>query len=671
MLMAAVTFVRPFQSPVLVFVVVLAFVLLVPLIFRRIGIPDIIGFILAGVAIGPHGLNMIGSNSIELFSTIGLLFIMFIVGLELDLNEFQRNKKKSLIFGLLTFIIPFSVGFPVCYYFLGYGIKASILISSMFSTHTLISYPIVSRLGLSRQESVMIVVGGTLFTDVAVLLILAFITGQSNNENSLWPLFLIGSVVLFILFSFYVMPRVAKWFFKRRLDSRYSHFLFVLFTIFLLALVAELAGLELIIGAFSAGLILSRLVAHTSPLMNRLEFTGNSLFIPIFLISVGMLVDLSILMDGPTALMVAGVLTVVALFGKWLAAFLTTRWLKMRSYATRLIFGLSSSHAAATIAVVLVGYNLHIIDEHVLNGTILLILITCVVSSAVTASASRNILRHDELNAATDMSDHRNQTIITYVANPLTMERLLDFAMAIKYDKRKAPIYCINIIENDLMVDQKLRTAYKTLEQSMVYASSMDERIEIRAVIDYNFIDGLTRSAKENLATDLVIGLPSAKGWLERLMISTTEKISINNSQNIFICRLHVSLQLIERIEVFLFHFAEKEVGFYELLERVFHIQSITGKIVVFHCYPSAAADIEAQVHKRSQRNMFSFNLLQANDHLLNVATGAHNLYLLFMSRPGGVSFAVAQESLQKKLALNPGENNFVLCYPRTGSEPQ
>ncbi|MBP8791281.1 MAG: cation:proton antiporter, partial [Breznakibacter sp.] len=389
MLLALVSFVRPFQSPVLVFVVVLAVVLLVPVLFRRIRIPDIIGFILAGVAIGPHGLNLVGQDSIELFSTIGLLFLMFIVGLELDLNEFQRNKKKSLVFGLLTFFIPFFVGFPVCYFLLNYSLKASILIASMFSTHTLISYPIVSRLGLSRQESVMVVVGGTLFTDVAVLFILAFITGQSNNATSWWPLLLVCSVFLFIVFGFYVMPRVAKWFFKRHIDLRYSHFIFVLFTVFLLSLVAELAGLEIIIGAFSAGLILSRLIAHTSPLMNRLEFTGNSLFIPIFLISVGMLVDLKVLLNGPMAVTVAVVLTVVALFGKWLASYLTARWLKMRNFATRLIFGLSSSHAAATIAVVLVGFNQGIIDENVLNGTILLILITCVVSSIVTSYAAR------------------------------------------------------------------------------------------------------------------------------------------------------------------------------------------------------------------------------------------------------------------------------------------
>lgn len=671
MLFAAVSFVRPFQSPVLVFVVVLAVVLLVPVIFRRFRIPDIIGFILAGVAIGPFGLNMVGPDSIELFSTIGLLFIMFIVGLELDLNEFQRNKKKSLVFGLLTFFIPFLVGLPVCYYGLDYSLKASILIASMFSTHTLISYPIVSRLGLSRQESVMVVVGGTLFTDVAVLFILAFITGQSNSANAWWPVVLVCSVFLFIVFGFYVMPRVAKWFFKRHIDLRYSHFIFVLFTVFLLSLVAELAGLEMIIGAFSAGLILSRLIAHTSPLMNRLEFTGNSLFIPIFLVSVGMLVDLKVLLNGSTALIVAVVLTVVALFGKWLAAYLTARWLKMRNYATRLIFGLSSSHAAATIAVVLVGFNLGIIDEHVLNGTILLILITCVVSSAVTAYAARSILRHEELSAGPSPSGSDSQTVLTYIANPMTMERLLDFAMAIKYDRRKTPIYCISIIENDQVVDQKLRLAYKTLEQSIVYAASVDERIEIRAVIDYNFIDGLTRSAKENLATDLVAGLPSGKGWLERLMISTTEKISINNPQNIFICRLLGSLQLMERIEVYLFQFAEKEVGFHDLLIRVFQLQGVINKPIIFNCLATSSADIEAALPPKAHRANFSFNLMNSNEQLLDVGLDQQCLYLLFMSRPGGVSFTALQHALQNKLALSQVECNFVLCYPRTGLVPQ
>ena len=363
-------FTIPFQNQVLVFSLILFIILLSPIFLRKLKIPGIIGLIISGVIIGPHGFNILEKNSaIDLFSTIGLLYIMFIAGLELEIIEFKKNKYKSIGFGIFTFIIPLSIGIPVCYYLLHYNIAASILISSMFSTHTLVAYPIVSKFGISRNQAVATTVGGTIFTDTAVLVILAIITSSvSGGLNTEFWLSLLVSVTIFSGIIFFIIPIVTKWFFIKTEGEKISHFVYVLSILFLSAFLAKIAGLEPIIGAFIAGIVLNRLIPHSSALMNRLGFVGNSIFIPFFLISVGMLVDIKILFNGTTAILIAITLSVVAIAGKWLAAYVTQKVFKYSSDQRLLIFGLSSSHAVATLAVIMVGYKASIIDNNILNG---------------------------------------------------------------------------------------------------------------------------------------------------------------------------------------------------------------------------------------------------------------------------------------------------------------
>src|SRR5690554_7597050 len=316
----------PLSNPVVVFALILFIILLSPILLRRIKIPGIIGLILSGVLIGPHGLHLLERNSaVDLFSTIGLLYIMFIAGLELDMNEFRKTRHKSITFGVFTFLVPILIGFPICYYILGYDILGSTLISSMFATHTLVAYPVVNSYGISKNEAVAVTIGGTILTDTAVLVILAVLIGASQGalDQQFWVTMGI-SIALFLAFMFGVIPRVAKWFFQRIESEKTAHYIFVLFVVFLAAFLAEVAGLEHIIGAFVAGLALNKLIPHTSALMNRIEFIGNALFIPFFLISVGMIVDVSVLLKGPMALYIAGALTVVAVTGKFLAATVTS-----------------------------------------------------------------------------------------------------------------------------------------------------------------------------------------------------------------------------------------------------------------------------------------------------------------------------------------------------------
>ncbi|EJF09819.1 cation:proton antiporter [Pontibacter sp. BAB1700] len=321
--------VPPFEDPVLIFTMVLLIILVAPIILNKLRIPGIVGLILAGVIVGPNGFNLLLRDaSIILFGTVGLLYIMFLAGLEIDMIDFKKNRNRSLIFGALTFLIPITTGTLIFYYLMDYQLLSAILLSSMFSSHTLIAYPIASRLGISKNEAVTVTIGGTIVTDTAVLLVLAVVAGSSQGDLDVWYwVKLAGSLAIFAGIVMFVFPRIASWFFKQIESEKGAQYIFVLTLVFAAAFLAELAGVEAIIGAFLAGLALNPLIPHTSALMNRIEFVGNNIFIPFFLINVGMIVDLSVLFRGPEALIIAGVIVVVALVTKFLAAGSLKRYL--------------------------------------------------------------------------------------------------------------------------------------------------------------------------------------------------------------------------------------------------------------------------------------------------------------------------------------------------------
>lgn len=394
----------PIDKPVFIFTLVLLIILLVPLFLRRVRIPTLIGLIVAGIVVGPKGLNLLQRDaSIVLFGTVGLLYIMFLAGLEMDLAEFKRNRARALLFGAFTFLIPQTIGTIVGVTVLGFSLVSSLLLASMFASHTLLAYPIVSRLGLSRSEVVAVAVGGTMITDTAALLLLAVIAGSYQGELSLlfWLRLLVLSAVL-VLTVLFVFPRIAAWFFKHGQMDGAMQYVFILAIVFAAASLAELSGLDAIIGAFLAGLAMNRLVPHTSPLMNRIEFVGNALFIPFFLISVGMLVDLRLLFQGPEALFVAAVMILVASGCKWLAALATQKVLGYTATERSLIFGLSNAQAAATLAAVLIGYNIGLLNELVLNGSILMILATCLMSTLTVENAGHRLALAARRPVATD-----------------------------------------------------------------------------------------------------------------------------------------------------------------------------------------------------------------------------------------------------------------------------
>ena len=385
----------PLINPVNIFTLVLLIIFLSPILMAKIKVPHIVGFIIAGIIIGPYGLNLLSKNlAVDLFATIGLLYIMFIAGIELNLNEFKKKKHKSLMFGFLTFSIPIIIGFPVCYYLLNYPLLTSLLTSSMFATHTLVSYPIVSKYKISQNEAVAVTIGGTILTDTAVLILLAVIIGAKDGKlTSTFWMQLIVSLTVFVSIVFFVVPYIAKWFLGKSESSKTSHYVFILTCMFFSAFLAQMAGVEPIIGAFISALALNRLIPKPSKLFSNIEFVGNAIFIPFFLISVGMVVNLHVLFRGFGAVIVALTLTIVALAGKWLSVFFTQKIYRYSNTQRKLMFGLSSSHAAATLAIILIGYKKNIIDDDILNGTVILILVTCMVASITAEHASKKLAR--------------------------------------------------------------------------------------------------------------------------------------------------------------------------------------------------------------------------------------------------------------------------------------
>ena len=597
----------PLENPVLIFSMILFIILFAPLILNRIKIPHLIGLIIAGVLIGPNGFHLMDrDSSIILFGTVGLLYIMFLAGLEMDIVQFKKNSGKSIVFGLYTFIIPMGIGFCAGYYLLHYTLITSILFASMLASHTLIAYPIISKLGVAKNRAVNVAVGGTMITDTLALLVLAVIAGMSTGvvNNRFWIQLSI-STVLFILVIVLLFPIIARWFFKHFEDS-ISQYIFVLALVFLGAFFAEIAGIEKIIGAFLVGLAINRLVPHTSPLMNRINFVGNALFIPFFLIGVGMLIDYRMFIKDFETIKVAAIMIAVAISAKFLAAWLTQKTFRFSADERRLIFGLSNAQAAATLATVLVGYNIttvlnsveidvaarmgqiiepitgRLLDENVLNGSILMILVTCTIASFVTQRGAQNIA----LQEAAGMNDEKedSQEKILVATNSVEMtEELVNLSLIIKSKSNKKGLFALNIIDNDNSKASADKQAKKILDTAAVTAAAADVYLHELMRYDLNVVNGVTNVVKEQKITDLILGLDLEKGFSKNFIGNLTDGILTKCNTTTLIYKPSQPLSTIKRHLIIVPDRAEKEIGFPFWLIKVWNIARNTGTKLVFY----------------------------------------------------------------------------------------
>ena len=478
----------PLTDPVLKFLLILVIILSAPLLLNKLKIPHLLGLIIAGAVIGPHGLNLVlRDSSIILSGTAGLLYIMFLAGLEIDMGDFKKNSGRSFVFGMYTFLIPMALGIIAGLYLLNFSMETSILLASMFASHTLIAYPIISKLGISKDKSVSITVGGTMITDMLALLVLTVIVGMATGQitEHFWAQLSV-SIVVFVLFVIIVFPIIGRWFFKRVQDS-ISQYIFVLVMVFLGAYLAELAGIESIIGSFLAGISLNRLIPRTSPLMHRVEFIGNSIFIPFFLIGVGMLINYRVFFTSFDTIKVGIIMIVVATVAKYAAAWLTQKTFHLSADQRRVIFGLSNAQAAATLAAVMVGHNvilgqtpdgqpIRLLNESVLNGTILMILVTCTIASFSAQKGAHN------LAAVSSEKDETPQTsqerILIPVSNEDTAEELINLSLASKSKKNTHNLYALNILDTKAAGDeQQLKKSRRLLENAALTAASTDTHL--------------------------------------------------------------------------------------------------------------------------------------------------------------------------------------------------
>jgi len=656
----------PFSDPVLVFATVLLIIILSQVLLQKARLPGIIGYILAGVAIGPNGLNILQmDSSITLFGTAGLLYIMFLAGLDLDMNQFAKKRYRSLFFGLMTFGLPMLTGYFVCRYLLEFSLLGSILVSSMFSTHTLVAFPIASRMGITKNEAVTITIGGTIITDTLVLLLLAFITSAHTGQlNSGFWMRLTAMSLLLSVAVFWLYPIMGRWYFKNIEGEKSSPYIFILLMVFAAAFLAKLSGLEPIIGAFIAGLALNKLISGNTILMSRIEFVGNALFIPFFLIGVGMVVDLRVLAGGPYALYVAAVLTLVALAGKWLAAYLTQIVFGYTKLQRQLIFGLSSTHAAATLAVIFIGYKINLVDIHVLNGTIILILVTCLVGSLVTDQASRKMAVADS-SGPVEVPAFPERIMIP-VANPATIESLLDVAVAFKKDGSPEPVYPISVVEDDENSQANLITCRRNLEKALEAAASSEVHAHPMTRVDINVASGIVRAVKEIMASMLILGWGGALRTSERIFGTLLSKIINETWQMTLVTRIRQPMHTFRRMVIICPPNAEFEIGFQYWLSKILFLSQKNQMRPHFAMAADATNYIQA-LNKRLQTNVaFSHETYPDWEAAIQNATDLQQNELLIVvgARDGTLSYIPQLDELPARLNKMPKHQSYLLLFP-------
>ncbi len=669
----------PFSDPVLKFLIILLIILLIPILSDRVKIPHLLGMILAGIIIGPFGLNLIARDSgIILSGTAGLLYIMFLAGLEIDMNDFKKNVGKSTLLGLYGFIIPMIAGTLAGMYVLGFSAITSVLLASMFASHTLITYPIVSKLGITKNRAVNISVGSTLITNILALLVLAIIVGMSTGEmnNNFWLKLLIAFAA-FTAIILFLFPPIARWFFKRYHDN-VSQYIFVLVIVFLGAKLSQLAGIEAIIGAFMAGLALNRLIPRTSPLMNRINFVGNAIFIPFFLIGVGMLIDYRAFSNLET-IFVATVMTLVATGAKFSAAWLTQKSFKFNLDERKLIFGLTNSQAAATLAAVLIGYNIilgyqdngepiRLLSDSILNGTIVMILATCTIASFATQKSAKNIALTDQ---SYEVPKNIKERLLIPVSNPDSIEELINLSTIVKSKSNKKGLYTLNIINSDKAEHDSESKAKQLLEKAKIAASAIDLDIKSLLRYDTNPVKGITHVIKEQNITDLILGLHIRKGLSDSFLGKLTDSILANSNITTFIYHPFQPISTIKRHIVIVPVNAEYEYGFSFWIAKIWNIALNTGARIVFYTSEQTQKIIRDIQLKHPIEIEFN-NFTDWEDFLvLSRDFRKDDNITIILSRENLPSYHEAMTKIPAYVNKYFQKQNFLLIYPAQSSPLQ
>lgn len=665
----------PFTNPVLKFLIILIIILLAPILLNKLKIPHILGLIVAGAFIGPNGFNLLlRDSSIILSGTAGLLYIMFLAGLEIDLNDFKKNKFKSLLFGLYTFSIPMAFGVLVGVYILNFSLLTSVLLASMFASHTLIAYPILGKFGVAKNRSVNIVVGGTMITDTLALLVLAVIIGMTKGTtNFIFWIQLFISVVIFGFAVLHIFTIIGRWFLKRYQDP-ISQFIFVLVMLFLGSFLAELAGIEAIIGALLTGFALNRLIPSASPLMNRIEFVGNAIFIPFFLIGVGMLLDFRAFFNDMETILVAIVMSVAVTLAKFIAAWSTQKTFKFSTDERRIIFGLSIAHAAVTLATVSVGYNIiigetatgepiRLLGESILNGTIIMILITCTISTFVVQKGARNLSIFQSTAKDKDATITK-ETIVVAINNDDTVEELINLSSILKSKENKEGLYALSVLKNNIIDLDAETKAVKILEKAIHLASATDIHLKKLLRYDLDIMNGILNVAKEQKATDLILGLHIKTTISESFLGNLTEGILSKCNATSFIYKSLQPIATIKRHIIIMPNLVENEIGFPFWLLKIWNIAYNTGTKLLFYGTEQTIKVIK-NVHAEHpiEADFITFNSWKNAKNLTNNIKIDDNL-IFILTRKDEPSYKKNIKNISIYLNRYLTSNSFILVCP-------
>lgn len=673
-LASTIDFTLPLADPVLKFLLILLIILAAPLLLNKLRIPHLLGLIIAGAIIGPHGFNLVlRDSSIILSGTAGLLYIMFLAGLEIDMADFKRNSTKSLAFGMYTFLIPMILGTVVGIWVLRFNVLTSVLLASMFASHTLIAYPIISKLGISKNKAVSITVGGTMITDTLALLVLTIIVGMATGQvNDMFWIRLGVSILIFALIVLFGFPFIGRWFFKHVHDN-ISQYIFVLVMVFLGSFLAQVAGMEAIIGAFLSGLALNRLIPQSSPLMNRVEFVGNAIFIPFFLLGVGMLIDYRTFFTSLETIKVGLIMIIVATAAKYIAAWMTQKTFHLSTDQRSVIFGLSNAQAAATLAAVMVGYNvitgtdangepIRLLNESVLNGTILMILVTCTIASFAAQKGAHNI-------AAQDISDKEenkkeSEHILIPVSNEETVEELVNLSLAIKSPQNKNGLFALKVIDNHHSDEKALKQSRRVLQTAVNTAAATDTRMKDLLRYDLSVSNAIASVVKEREITDLVVGLHKEKDIPAAFLGHIVESVLAESSVSTFIYKPAQPISTVRRHLIIIPELAEKEIGFNQIIFRLRNVTQNTGAATVFYGSEATLNALKKLLAKKSgEASYIEFN--DWDDFLIVFRDiKPDDTMWIILSRKEGLSYAPAMARIPKYLNKYFQANSFVLAYP-------
>ena len=663
----------PITDPTLIFFVVLLIILFAPIVMSKLRIPHIIGMVLAGVVIGQYGFNILErDNSFELFGRVGLYYIMFLAGLEMDMQGAKKQSQRFLIFGLLTCLVPLILTYVMAIAFLGYSGKASFLLGCIMASNTLIAYPIIGRYGLQRHPSVVLSVGSSMISLFLALVMLAALSGSFENNSGwmFWFLF-VAKFAIFCAGSIILIPKLTRYFLRRYSDA-VMQYIFVLGIMFLSASLTSLIGLEGIFGAFFSGLILNRYIPHVSPLMNRIEFIGNALFIPYFLIGVGMLINVRTLFTGIDVIWVVLLIVFFGTFGKAVAAYISSLIFRLPKADGHMMFGLTSAHAAGAIAMVMVGMRLevapgqYLVNDDMLNGVVMMILFTCIISTLMTEHASQQIILQEKRHPHNEAPQTDDEKILLCVKYPEIAPHLLYLSILMRNQRLNRELVALNVVYDDQKSNTARQEGIQLLERLQQTASASDVKVQTQVRLATNIANGIKHAFREFACSEIIMGMHVHTDANPRFWGEFIQSLYNGLNRQIMLTRFVQPMSTLRRIQVVVPSRAEFEPGFHRWLERLSRLAGQLDCRIQFHGRNESLVLIAEYINNRHPNVRAEYTSMAHWNELPQLAAGIaeDHLFVVVTARKGTISYKNALERLPDELQKHYSGKNLMIIFP-------